>query len=84
MKTIQVPIDERSGKPLVTSAMKAACIGEFTFPMHRVCTECLEIADEECDVCGGEIDYIDQITVPWDTCKAIYKAMAMEAAKEQK
>lgn len=58
MKTIQIPLDERTGKPLVTSAMKAACI--------------------------GEIDYVDQITVPWDTCKKIYKAMVLEAAKEMK
>jgi hypothetical protein len=84
MKTIQIPIDERTGKPLVTSAMKTACLSEFTFPMHRVCHECFEEADENCDVCGGEIDYVDQITVPWDTCKEIYKAMSLEAAKDLK
>lgn len=82
MKTIQIPIDERTGRPLVTSAMKAACIGEFTFTRQNSCTECYECADENCDICGGEIDYIETIAVPWDTCKEIYKAMATSAEQE--
>ena len=74
--------DERTGKPLVTSAMKADCIGEFTFTRQNACVECYEVANENCDVCGGEIDYIETITVPWGTCKEIYKAMAVAAGKE--
>ena len=81
MKTIQIPIDQRTDKPLVTTAMKGACIGDFKFTRQNACAKCFELADENCDVCGGKIDYIETIIVPWDVCKEIYKAMAIEAAK---
>jgi hypothetical protein len=58
------------------------CIGEFTFDRQNACIDCYELADENCDLCGGEIDYIETITVPWDTCKEIYKTMAIAAEKE--
>jgi hypothetical protein len=82
VKTIQIPIDERTGKPLVSSAMKAECIGGFRFTRQNACVQCYDEADANCDVCGGEIDYIETITVPWDTCKEIYKAMTVSAGKE--
>jgi hypothetical protein len=81
MDTLQIPIDQRTGKPLVSSAIKASCIGEFTFDREASCMACFEEADKTCEICAGEIDYVETITVPWDTCKKIYKAMAIEAAK---
>jgi hypothetical protein len=64
-----VPFD----KP-VNSEMKAACIGEFSFT-----TEEPEI-DEDGDVTGET--YLRKNTVPWDTCKEIYKAMLKVAASQ--
>ena len=81
LKTIQIPSDLISGKPLVTSAMKKSCMSEFAFTRQNSCVECYEVAHENCDICGGEIDYVEKIYVPLDTCKEIYKAMATEIKK---
>lgn len=80
--SLSIPTDPRTGKPMVTSAMKAECIGEFSFDIEMTCYSCHEIGVEEgCEVCDGEVDYMHKATVPWTTCKDIYKAMAVEAAK---
>lgn len=64
------------GHGCVTSSMKAACIGEFSFGITMACGECVDCgADSDCPVCGGEVEYTQRITAPWDTCKEIYKAM---------
>ena len=84
MKKGIMKVPTLSGKPEITNAMKAECIGEFTFDVERVCTHCavaFHDEDHECEVCDGEIEYTETVTVPWDTCKEIYKAMATEAAK---
>lgn len=61
-------------KSPVTSDMKAECIGEFSFP-----TEELKFDDD-----GNWVGtYTRENVVPWDTCKAIYKAM-LSAAPERK
>ena len=79
---MSIPVDQRNGKPLVTSAMKAECIGEFFFDREAVCPECFdaEDPDPDCSLCGGKVEFMEKITVPWTTCKEIYKAMAVEAA----
>ena len=86
MKILQDPRDRTlECKPLVTSAMKAECIGEFHFEVEQTCYSCYEIEkDPECEVCGGEANYMQKVTVPWDTCKEIYKRMAAVAAREVK
>lgn len=58
-----VPI-ERS----VNSAMKAECIGEFSFNIE------VPEFDEETEEFTGET-VAREVTVPWDVCKRIYKAM---------
>lgn len=64
----------------ITNEMKANCIGEFQFMLDVPCGECLiEGKDEDCEVCGGELTHSRSIDVPWDTCKDIYKRMAMFA-----
>nr|WP_286948314.1 DUF551 domain-containing protein [Pseudomonas sp. UBA6718] len=68
------------GQGCVTSAMKAECIGDFSFGVTMSCGECVDIgADSDCPVCGGEVEYEQKITVPWDTCKEIYKGMLAAA-----
>ena len=85
MKTISIPIDERTGKPLVTSAMKAECIAEFSFQREIACPACCyeseETEQDSCALCNGSGEYTEKLVIPWDTCKEIYKAMAIEAAK---
>lgn len=70
------------GKPEITNLMKANCIGEFSFEVETVCGVCATNGpDGACEVCAGAIEYVETQTVPWDTCKEIYKAMAVEASK---
>lgn len=79
---LSIPVDLRTGKPMVSSDMKAECIGEFSFETEQTCYHCYEIEkDKDCEVCGGEVNYQQKVTVPWNTCKDIYKAMAAEAGR---
>ena len=72
MKTMQIPVDSRNGRPLVTTAMKIECIGEFYWD------EDAPYYDE-----NGELhEHVQRNTVPWTICKEIYKRMAVAAAKE--
>lgn len=76
--TMRVPT--LNGRPEVTNSMKANCIGEFSFTIPMVCGECVTgTADKDCEVCAGEVEYLQSVSVPWDTCKEIYKAMANAA-----
>jgi len=70
------------GNPLVTNEMKAS-IGEFFIEVTEACYECYDIgADKNCEYCGGTLEYIRKIPVPWDIEKAIYKAMAKVAIRK--
>jgi len=70
-----VPFD----KP-ITNEMKSECIGEYSFKVDRSCSAChFGEPDEDCEVCAGEIEYSEEITVPWDLCKKIYKGMLTAA-----
>lgn len=52
---------------------KAALLGEFTIQHQATCSGCYyDEADEDCEVCGGEVHYTEHVTVPWDTIKEIY------------
>jgi hypothetical protein len=64
-------------RPMVTSKMKAKCIGEFQVSIAVPCTECDH--DKNCAVCGGG-EYNHSIDVPWTTMKDIYKMMAKASA----
>lgn len=76
-----IPLDA-TGEPKVTNEMKAECIGEFTFTREATCTAChYDEPQDDCEVCGGEVQYIETITVPWTSCKEIYKAMANAARR---
>lgn len=54
---------------------KAALVGEFTILHEVTCSGCAyDEADEDCEVCGGEIEYTERVAVPWDVIKDIYAA----------
>jgi len=72
MKTIVIPVDFRNNTPSVSTEMKSKFIGEFSWITEYI------YLDED----GHEVLIEQTITVPWDVCKAIYKAMATQAAKE--
>lgn len=67
---------------------KSGCIGEFNFTIENglCCPQCWHKQDDECDLCNGasgEGGYSDlSVTVPWDVCKAIWKAMNKVKAEE--
>lgn len=54
---------------------KSALIGEFTIRHEVTCSGCAyDEADDDCEVCGGEIEYTERVTVPWAVIKDIYAA----------
>lgn len=59
------------GEPDITNEMKGRCIGEFSFEIE------VPEVDDDMEV-TGEMEDIT-VTVPWDLCKDIYKAMAKVA-----
>ncbi len=69
-----IPVDN-AGQPRVTGAMKAACIGEFELPVE------VPVWDPEEEAFTYEMEE-RMVTVPWDLCKQIYKAMAAQAMQE--
>jgi len=78
---VLIPTDPRTGKPLVTSAMKAACIGEFSVEITIDCPGCHEEdTSNGCETCKGTGLVIQDFDIPWDTMKDIYKMMAGVAA----
>ena len=42
--------------------------------MRLTCMDCDSDANENCEVCGGEIEYDQEYNVPWTTIKRIYAA----------
>lgn len=80
-------IPMRNGKPEITNKMKAECIGEFSIDIEMTCSACAYAYDVsgdyvECEVCNGDINYIETRTIPWDTMKDIYKRMALVAIRK--
>lgn len=54
---------------------KAALMGEFIIQFPMTCSACnFHGAQEDCEVCGGEVEYMQPVNVPWTTIKAIYAA----------
>jgi hypothetical protein len=67
-------IPSKDGKPIITNAMKAECIGEFQVEIPCACQMC---AGEGCDDCGETGWGLSEIEIPWTTIKYIYKRMAV-------
>ncbi len=63
---------------------KAALTGEFNIQHEVTCSGCAyDEADEDCEVCGGEVQYTEFVTVPWTTIKEIYAAAVVACAVPQ-
>lgn len=66
----------------ITTAMKAACIGEHKLIVQEYCPYCTEDEiDHDCHVCDGTYQYEVAYVIPWHLQKQIYKDMVK--AKEQ-
>ena len=68
--------------PHVTAKMKQQFMGEFAFTIIKWCPACKDYGNDDCKICEGSMEHEVSITVPWATCKEIYKRMAMAAAAE--
>lgn len=54
---------------------KAALIGEFTFTIPARCGACdYHEPQDDCEVCGGNVEYEQSVTVPWTVIKQIIAA----------
>ena len=72
------------GKPQITNQMKAECMGEFELETQQTCSACYyDEPDENCEVCGGTVSYVQSYQIPWDTMKDIYKMMATVALQNK-
>lgn len=71
----EIPLNYQ-GLPKISNAMKAQCMGEFTFSIEES-----EI-DQKGEVTGNIVDR--EVTVPWDLCKRIYQKMAQQAIQDAK
>lgn len=71
-----------NGQADVSNVMKTVCMGEFTFSRSEACGKCaIDGPSSACDECNGDQVVEREVTVPWDTCKAIFKRM-VEVAPE--
>ena len=53
---------------------KGLLMGEFEETMEMTCPECDgDDADHGCEICNGEVTYLQPAPVSWTTIKAIYK-----------
>ncbi len=61
---------------------KAAMLGELVIRLERHCSSCVdEAGDLSCDECGGDVEYVESVSVDWPTIKDIYaKAVDLLAA----
>ena len=54
------------------SKLKGPMRGEYSLEHECSCSACnFDGPDEECEVCGGEITYMETVTVDWSTQKEI-------------
>ncbi|KFA99461.1 hypothetical protein [Vibrio sp. ER1A] len=52
--------------------LKGPMRGEHSFQQERSCSACnYDIPTHDCEVCNGDIEYIENVDVPWDTQKEI-------------
>ena len=52
--------------------LKGPMRGEYSMEVEHSCSACnFDGPDEECEVCGGEINYTEDVTIDWTTQKEI-------------
>lgn len=63
---------------------KGLLTGEFRIQHAVNCSGCyFDESDPECEVCGGHIEYIEYVDVPWATIKDIYARAVSGLALEK-
>lgn len=66
----------------IPDGAKFQMIGEFTISHTETCSACyFDEPHEDCEVCGGDVDYDQSIDVPWSVQKDIFKAFCDIASK---
>lgn len=61
------------GQITAENGAKGLMLGEFKVEHQATCPDCQEgDADPECEICQGEVQYTQLVTVPWDTVKEMY------------
>lgn len=62
---------------------KAVLSGEFFVEVEHSCSACyFHGPQEDCEVCGGEVEWTQKHTIPWTTIKEIYKKIVKEFATD--
>nr|WP_321458684.1 hypothetical protein [uncultured Vibrio sp.] len=66
--------------------LKAPLIGEQEITVEQTCTACsYDMPDEECETCGGEIEFLTHHPITWtdqkDTLGMAFKVLLAEASK---
>lgn len=70
--------------PTITTAMKAAVIGDYKVQVDEICSACdLNGADPDCEACSGTVHYTRSEPVPWTMCKDIFLKMTEISRAEQ-
>lgn len=68
------------------SGAKAVLTGEFSEEIELTCATCdFHGVQRDCEICGGEISYMQSVTISWPTIKRIYaRAVETVAAPQDK
>lgn len=62
---------------------KATFIGEFSIDVTHHCSACAFLGvQEDCEVCSGNVEYVQKHTIPWTTFKKMYAEIVSAAPKE--
>ena len=65
-----------------TATQKYHVNSEFSVKIDLQCPESdVHGCEDDCEICQGQGNIVQKITIPWVTCQDIYKAM-LEAAKD--
>lgn len=69
--------------PKIPENSKYMCLGEFKEELELHCPSCsFNDFDNDCELCNGNVEYTQKITISWSNCKDIFQKMSIEAEKE--
>ena len=77
LKDIEQALEGKQVVPVEPSVVdKANLSGEYFVEVEHSCSACsYDEVQDDCEVCGGEINWTEKHTIPWSTIKDIRKAM---------
>ena len=65
-----------------TAEMKAEMLGSFKFTEEMTCSACyFDEPDNDCEVCGGDVNYPQDFQIPWHSQKQIIGTAAAHVAR---